>query len=206
LCGDDGVIKYAVDPTGAFTNNYQSSSYWFLAIDFAYGRFVTVAGYGIGYGKAVYAIDPVGTWTLVNLSDDYTFHGVAHGLGYFVVVGSYGELYYKYAAYGEAGIAIDNDGTMSARPVFEISGMTTDFSIQIGSAVLTYPTTMSAGQTLTIDCEHYTADVDGTNVLSDLTGSASADFLELSAGNNTVTFYGTLITASVTTTFTERYL
>ena len=101
---------------------------------------------------------------------------------------------------------ITNVGTFTARPSFIITGSFGDLTMTFGTATLSYNETVTSSQTLTIDCENYTALLGTTNKLSVISGSASTDFFEFTTGSNTVIFSGTSANFTVTIDFAPRYL
>ena len=66
----------------------------------------------------------------------------------------------------------------------EISGTVTDPTVVIGDDTLSYDGTINAGETLVIDTENMTAELDGENVLHNLTGDLP---LMLQPGETAVT-------------------
>lgn len=72
----------------------------------------------------------------------------------------------------------------------------------LGGKTIRYNGTLSAGQALAIDMKKWTADVDGVNVLPNITG----EFFGIEPGTNNVTFISNGGTASITTTIYGRWL
>jgi len=94
-----------------------------------------------------------------------------------------------------SGIAINN-GNIETYPVFRIPASTNPV-IKVGTTVLSYTGTVSAGNTLVIDCLNQTAFIGSANVLRNVSGN----FPVLEVGDNTVTApSGTL------TIWKDRYL
>ena len=106
---------------------------------------------------------------------------------------------------GEAATTLVNEGTHETLPVISITAQTlsggmdqaievtgafdpaasyvvtlTNPAITIGSDKLVYTGTLTTGQTLIIDCEHYQATKAGANVLSNISGTWPV----LAVGNN----------------------
>jgi len=79
---------------------------------------------------------------------------------------------------------LTNSGNLETGMIIEISGAITDPSIVIGAYTLSYDGTISAGQTLVIDTEAMTVELDGVNVIDNFTGEMP---LMLQPGNTVVT-------------------
>ncbi len=77
-----------------------------------------------------------------------------------------------------------NEGTCETPLFIKITGETADPKITIGDITLGYTGTIPAGKTLVIDTEKLTAELDGENVLDDLTGDIT---VMLQPGETTVT-------------------
>jgi len=74
--------------------------------------------------------------------------------------------------------------------------------IQLGSRFLRYSGNLYAGDELILDLDHWTAKVNGINVLKDMEG----DFFELASGNNSLTFLADAGIAETETTIYGRWL
>jgi predicted phage tail component-like protein len=82
---------------------------------------------------------------------------------------------------------ITNSGNIETGLSIEISGPLTSPSITIGDETLIYTGIISTGQTLVIDTENMTAELDGVNVLNNLSGTLP---LYLEPGGTSVTASG----------------
>ena len=103
---------------------------------------------------------------------------------------------------------ITNDGDVTVRPIINFtggSGGATVCSVTINGAVATYTGTLALGQVLSINCDKYTATVNGTNVLSSMNDSFFTNSPFLIPGSNSVTFSVTG-TATAVILHTEGYL
>lgn len=80
--------------------------------------------------------------------------------------------------------ALFNSGTFETPLTIKMAGALTNPSIIIGAYTLTYTGTISAGQTLVIDTENMTVELDGVNVIQNYTGEMP---LMLNPGNTSVT-------------------
>lgn len=104
---------------------------------------------------------------------------------------------------GPGSLDIDNFGTQSIRPTIIIDGSIDDITISVNGKSLTYTGPISS-QELILDGANYLAELDGVNVLDDLTGDID-DFLTLQPGNNTVTITGTNLNCNIQFEFRPLY-
>jgi predicted phage tail component-like protein len=100
----------------------------------------------------------------------------------FKMTGSYIEGSFEKKQIGSG--TITNSGNIETGLRIEISGAVTDPTVVIGDDTLSYDGTINAGETLVIDTENMTAELDGENVLHNLTGDLP---LMLQPGETAVT-------------------
>jgi phage-related protein len=93
---------------------------------------------------------------------------------------------------------LNNEGNVETSLVIEVSGVITDPSIVIGGDAISYSGTIGAGQTLLIDTEAMTAELDGVNVIQNLTCDLP---LMLQPGKTTIT-----ANSNVTVIFRDRWV
>lgn len=94
------------------------------------------------------------------------------------------------------------DSVASVSPIWEVSGPITDPTIEILSTgtTLTYEGTLAEGQTLVVNSNDMTALLNGTNVLSSISG----DWLRLAPGDNRVVFTATQAGATSSTLLWQK--
>jgi phage-related protein len=102
----------------------------------------------------------------------------------------------------------NNSGTYANdRSVITIDGIVTNPRITIDSVYVQYTGTVGSGDQLVIDCEDFTAELNGTAVAGDISHSGAVSWLVIPAGNNTATFTGSsLTTPDVLIEFTPLYI
>lgn len=100
----------------------------------------------------------------------------------FKMTSSYIEGSFKKAYVGTG--TITNAGNTETPLIIEITGPATNPEVTIGDTTIEYNGTIPAGKTLVIDTEKLTAELDGENVLDDLTGDIT---VMLQPGETTVT-------------------
>jgi len=87
---------------------------------------------------------------------------------------------------------VDNRGTVeNDRATVIIEGAITDPKLAIGDTWVKYTGTVASGETLTIDVDAFTADLDGTDVTDKITHGGAVAWLVLPTGANTATLTGT---------------
>ena len=103
--------------------------------------------------------------------------------------------------------ATNNGTAANERGTITILGAITDPKIQIGDIWVKYSGTVTAGGTLIIDCNNYTAAKGTADVTGSITHGGAAAWMRLLPGANTVTVTGSGLTApDVTLTFSELWL
>ena len=104
-------------------------------------------------------------------------------------------------------VAITHSGTAETDdPTITIVGAITNPRVTIGDVWVQYTGTVSAGATLTINCDDYTADVDGSDVTSSITHSGDARWLVVPAGASTAVVTGTSLSgATINLTYRPRW-
>lgn len=111
---------------------------------------------------------------------------------------------FSFTVNGARTIEINNFGTFAVRPVIQITGSFTTFSVTIGGRTLTY-TEEIINETVKIDNDLYTVKKGTTNKLSVVTGDTDY-FLELQPGVNNVAFGGTGLNCTVLFDFKPLFL
>lgn len=104
-------------------------------------------------------------------------------------------------------VAISNSGTAETDdPTITIVGAITNPRVTIGSVWVQYTGTVSAGATLTINGDDYTADVDGVDVTSSITHSGDARWLVVPASASSAVVTGSSLSgATINITYRPRY-
>jgi predicted phage tail component-like protein len=91
-----------------------------------------------------------------------------------------------------------NNGNVETGLIIEISGSIANPTITIGDKAVTYTGTIAAGEALVIDTENMTAEIDGVNVLGNLSGDLP---IMLQPGSTSVA-----TDSNVIFTFRERWI
>lgn len=157
----------------------------------------------VGQCTVQFEVDPF-AYYLVSTGDDITWTSNLTWDSDYVTWQTY--LSYTYTVTAGVTANITNYGTFNARPIFEITGSFTNFTITQGTATLTYTETVTGSQTLTINCENYIVALGSTNKMYALSGTSTNEFFELTTGDNTLIFSGTSLNCNVTVDFTAKYL
>lgn len=102
---------------------------------------------------------------------------------------------------------VNNTGTApNEKATIAVGGQITNPTLTIGDTWVKYTGTVGAGETLTIHCEDFTADVDGSDVTPDISHGGDVVWVVIPTGSNTATLSGSsLSSASVTVSFTKYY-
>lgn len=103
-------------------------------------------------------------------------------------------------------LTVTNDGNAPAYPIFTVVGAGTTFTITntTNSQQMVIDTTLSASQSIVIDVRNKTATVDGTSIIS----AVSGEWITLDAGDNTLSFSvdsGYTSNTRLDTTFYDTY-
>lgn len=111
---------------------------------------------------------------------------------------------YSFSINASGTVEVNNFGTFAVRPVIEITGSFSTFSISIGGKTLNY-TEAILNETVKIDNDLYTVKKGTTNKLSVITGDTDY-FLELQPGVNEITINGTGLNCTVLFDFSPLFL
>jgi len=105
-------------------------------------------------------------------------------------------------------IGITNNGTYVAIPTLTVTGPIANPTFTIGSVWVKFNDSIVVGETLTIDCESWEADVDGVDASGDITHEGKVRWLEIPVGVSTLTVAssGYAGTTDVTVEFTQTYV
>lgn len=110
---------------------------------------------------------------------------------------------YEFILKGPQVLNIDNYGTRIIRPKFIFNGDLDDVTIAVSGKTITYGDSISS-QELSINCEDYDAQVDGVDMMSEISGDVGT-FLTLEPGWNEVTITGTGINCTLVIEFRPEY-
>jgi predicted phage tail component-like protein len=102
---------------------------------------------------------------------------------------------YTFALVGPSSFNVENFGNKDIKPTIIINGSFDNITIAINGKNLTYESAIN-NQELIIDGDHYTAELDGVNKLSELSGDVN-NFLTLQPNSNNVVITGTNINCTM---------